>query len=399
MKYEFPVNLTLNEVREAIAGRPEFIEANRGNHIIFNYNVVMPDTFPDPSKVAGGSSRMREQRQRQYAILRECRGLIFSPDGELLSRRYHKFFNMNEREETQGNIVTNRTADQEYVVLDKLDGSMITPILLEDKFIRWGTKMGFSDVAQRAEIFAASRANYTRFAKDMHSMRITPLFEYVAPTNRIVIPYAEENLILTGLRDMIHGNYYAYRTMQDLANIYDIPIVDYFQGDWRNVHAMEHLEGAILRFEDGHMVKIKADWYVGIHKALDSLRFEKDVLAYILDGTIDDIKANVAEDIRRKIDQYAEGVMLVTARETEKIFSSVMDIRKKGIDRKTFAVKYVHLYPTHHKNIIFKVWDMPEDALMKEIAGGLFHWLRNHTGSQNAIDSLHKAVEFKRFEV
>jgi hypothetical protein len=37
----------------------------------------------------------------------------------------------------------------------------------------------------------------------------------------------------------------------------------------------ENREGDIIRFEDGHMVKCKNDWYVRIHKTKDIIQKSK----------------------------------------------------------------------------------------------------------------------------
>lgn len=128
MKYEFPEIHTLEDVLPAIEGRPEFVVAHRPWGIVVNYHVVMPDTFPEV-KTAGGSAKMRAEATRMKAIRRECRGLIFDLDGKIMSRRLHKFFNVNERDET---LASKIDLSQPHVILEKLDGSMVTPIFVDN---------------------------------------------------------------------------------------------------------------------------------------------------------------------------------------------------------------------------------------------------------------------------
>ena len=52
-----------------------------------------------------------------------------------------KFFNVNEREET---LIQHIDFSQPHLILEKLDGSMITPFEVDSR-IRWGTKMGLTD--------------------------------------------------------------------------------------------------------------------------------------------------------------------------------------------------------------------------------------------------------------
>ena len=66
-----------------------------------------------------------EQTKTDWKIRRECRGLIFHAEtGKLLSRRFHKFFNVNELDETDAEVID---LSKPYVLLEKLDGSFIAP--------------------------------------------------------------------------------------------------------------------------------------------------------------------------------------------------------------------------------------------------------------------------------
>jgi RNA ligase len=67
------------------------------------------------------------------AIRRECRGLVFDKNGWILARRFHKFFNLNEREET---LARNVDFSKPHSVLAKIDGSMISPVIINGEIIR-----------------------------------------------------------------------------------------------------------------------------------------------------------------------------------------------------------------------------------------------------------------------
>ncbi len=81
MNYCFPEICHINDVLPHIEGRDEFVVAEREGYTVVNYVVAMADTFDmtGPDDLGG-------------AIRRECRGLIFGPDGALMSRPFHKFF-------------------------------------------------------------------------------------------------------------------------------------------------------------------------------------------------------------------------------------------------------------------------------------------------------------------
>lgn len=192
MNYAFPIIHTINDVLPHIEGREEFVVAERDFGTVINYVVATANTFDmnGPDDLGG-------------AIRRECRGLKFFPNGEIGARPFHKFFNVGEREETQTNTVD---LAQAHTIMEKLDGSMIHPMLV-DGYIRWMTKMGITEVAMQAEEFIAKNTRYKDFAIWCINEGLTPIFEWTSPFNQIVLPYEKENLTLLAVRNNITGEY------------------------------------------------------------------------------------------------------------------------------------------------------------------------------------------------
>lgn len=275
MHYQFPEIRTIDDVLPAIAGRDEFVVAEREFGTVINYLVAMPDTF----KMEGPDDVMG-------AIRRECRGLIFDETGAIMSRPYHKFFNINEKEETQSHRLDLTRA---HVVMDKLDGSMIRPVRMHG-MVRLATKMGVTDIAMEAEKLL-DPGQYD-WLEDMMIDGFTPIFEYVAPTNKIVVEYAEAKLILTAVRETVSGEYRSLRQwdapfeiVSGADSIYDL---DAYLSVARGETSRE---GDIIRFADGHMVKVKNDWYVQIHKTKDIVAVDRNIVELVLNETIDDTRA------------------------------------------------------------------------------------------------------------
>lgn len=52
---------------------------------------------------------------------------------------------------------------------------------------------------------------------------------------------------------------------------------------------LENVEGFVVAFDDGHRVKIKADQYVRIHKTVDRIVFDRNIVNLIINEEIDDI--------------------------------------------------------------------------------------------------------------
>lgn len=193
MFYQFPSILTIDDVLPHIEGRTEFVVADRGDHIIINYAVAFADTFAPVASVGD-------------AIRRECRGLIFrKSDGKIIRRPFHKFFNVGEKEETQPDVI--KAVLDDCSSLEKLDGSMISPFIVDEAII-WGTKMSAVDFHIIVKDFVENSAiPYEQFTRYCIGENLTPIFEWVSPNNRIVIPYKEDMLILTAVRDMTTGIY------------------------------------------------------------------------------------------------------------------------------------------------------------------------------------------------
>lgn len=189
MNYTFPEIRHIDDVRPAIAGRGEFIIAEREHYDVINYMVAFPDSF--------------DMDNEYGAMRRECRGLKFYKDGRIAARPFFKFFNINERTETN---INNVDWSKPYTIMEKRDGSMIHPILIDNK-VCWMTKMGITEVSAQAEKFIEKNTNYVEFAKWCIENQLTPIFEYTSPNNKIVVRYEKDELVLLAVRHNITGEF------------------------------------------------------------------------------------------------------------------------------------------------------------------------------------------------
>ena len=382
MQYDFPVIKHIDEVLPAIEGRDEFIVAKKDGYQVVNYAVMMEDSFP-PVQTAGGSAKMREEASRNKSILRECRGLVFDLEGNLINRRYHKFFNANERDETRFEKLD---FTKPHVILEKLDGSMVSPCMVNGH-VRWMTKMGITDTAMQAEVHTAKYQIYRDMAEYELGRGWTPVFEWVSRASRIVVDYPEDRLILTAMRRMDTGEYMPYREMVELAEYYDIPVVKAFDstGDQEllleAIRQWEGIEGVVVRFDDGHMIKIKADWYVLRHKSKDAITREKNVLDYVVNERVDDVLPFLqAEDQAQLMHFQTEfwtGVNKMAALYEE----YVKDIR---MDRKDWAMKELpelRKQDPHIGTIVFGWYDG------RDVKETLVNIIRKNIGTQARINA------------
>jgi RNA ligase len=357
MIYEFPIIRNISDVLPAIEDAKEFIVAERDGYTVINYMVQFADTFPDIN-VAGGSAKMRAERSLHNAIRRECRGIIFcSETGNILRRPFQKFFNISERQETSP---TQIDLTKNHMIMDKLDGSMLAPFFLGDEII-WATKMAAQDFHEDVKRFVrTSPIDYESFVRTLILTGFTPIFEWISRKTRIVLDYgAEDQLILTGVRNMITGEY------SDISGIHWIPQVATFGGVQGNINEfIEHtrdltdVEGYVLRFADGHMVKIKCDWYVRIHKAREAILHDRNIVELILDNKLDDIKPHLPTEDQVRLEEFEKVVSDRIHGIAAQLDKQMAWIQKKQWDRKTFALSDMAagLFP-QTKSAIFTLWD------------------------------------------
>jgi len=353
LHYEFPINITLAEVREVIKDDHNFIIVEKDSYTVVNYVRMGSDTFPPVI-------------DRASAIRRELRGLIFDTEtGEVISRPYHKFFNYGERAD-----VTDLNITESHRFLEKLDGSMIRPIPIRGH-IRWGTKMGVTEVSMQAEVFVANNPQYQKAAEYMINIGMTPIFEWCSRQQRIVVDYPKDQLILTAVRSNFTGRYLNHTALSSFASFFDIPVVSCveshdasktFEENTESVRKWEDREGIVIRFDDGHMVKVKADTYISLHRAKSMLENERDVVGLIIDEKTDDLMPLLSDNDKKKLVDFQDAVWKDIYDFWGNINSELMLIAASGISRKNFAIKTQDSEPTM-RGLIFKVWDKKEEGI------------------------------------
>jgi RNA ligase len=373
MQYKFPRIDHLDEVRPAIEGRDEFAINDRGEYMVVNYHVNLADTFPPVETEAD-------------AIRRECRGMLFYPDGTIMSRRLHKFFNVNERDETQ---VQHIDLGKPHVILEKLDGSMITPVVT-DAGLRFGTKMGITEVSMQAEEFVARHPEYDTFARWCLDSGWTPIFEWCSRKQRIVVDYPDDRLVLIAVRDTRKGDYVNHDWLQAYGKKFGVEVVKAYDGTTANMEhliaetrATEGMEGWVIRFDDGHMVKVKGDWYVRIHKTKDNLLHEKNVIELLITEKMDDTKAFMLDDDRKRVEAFETDFWTGVDRVVKAYDHYFGMVVSHGMDRKQFALTWM---PTVKQNdpfvsgIVFGKFDGKDTRKM------VLDTITKHLGTQTKVD-------------
>lgn len=375
MFYKFPIIENFSDLKPYITEDSSITVSYKDDYIVVNYNVADKETFPDLSE--GDIAAFR----------RECRGIIFSLDGKLLRRPFQKFFNLGEREET---LLGNIDFSQPHVILDKVDGSMVTP-LLSNGAIRFATKAGITDMTPAIEAYISqSRAEYQNFCYYMLSRELTPIFEYVSRDNRIVMDYKEPSLILLAIRNNFTGKYMLYKEQLKFAFSYKIPIVKQIHNSKnsiddfvRHIYTEKDMEGVVVRFDSGHMVKIKTEWYVNIHRAKDACLHEKRVIEMILDSKVDDVLAFLPPDDAKKLSDFADAFLTGLNKKRNEIEKEMNLQKTLGMSRKDYALGLGKTTDSLQNAVVFKSWDDHT-----KIHDALTNVVRRHLGSQSDVDKV-----------
>ncbi len=372
MNYEFPTITNISDVLPAIAGRDEFVVAEKEGYTVINYNVMMADTF-------------------DCNIRRELRGIIFdSKTGDILRRPFHKFFNVNEREETQDHVVD---LSRPHAILEKLDGSMIAPFYVNGEMV-FGTKMGATDVAKPVEEFVNAHPEYIDMCRMLLDDGYTPIFEWCSRKQRIVLDYKEDQLILTAIRRMRRGDYVSYKYMSRVAEAYNIPVVRQFepQTDMKAfldyVRDLEDLEGFVVRFDDGHMLKLKCHWYLQIHKAKEAILQDRNIVELILEEHLDDIKAHLPAEDRFELGRFEHLFNIEVYGQAQLISNMLEHIRDENIDRKTFALEIGPKFDQYTRATIFKCWGETDDH---KIIDAVKNVIRNNLSKNSKYEEIRAA--------
>ena len=380
----FPEINHIDDVLPAINGRDEFIVAEKDGYKVVNYMVALQETFPDRSHPDAG-------------LLRELRGIIFCSDtGKILARRLHKFFNVNERAETN---IAELPWHEEFHIMDKLDGSMITPIKIGDH-IRWGTKMGITGVSMQAEEFVATRPEYTDLAKFLISINCTPIFEWCSNQQRIVIDHPDDNLILLHIRENVTGKYWPRENVDKLASFRSIPTVRTWSSyDFSStelleyIRGLEDIEGVVIQFHTGDMVKIKSDWYVRIHRAKEKISDDRRTIECILAGEIDDLLPVLPQGDVDRIRNLETNLRATLLLESVAVTTILFGIRKNEMSRKDFALGLGQEIPAHQKAAIFKFWEDPT-ADNAKVTQFLIELIQKNSSSGPKFDTIRKQMGF-----
>ena len=179
-------------------------------------------------------------------------------------------------------------------------------------------------------------------------------------------------------------------TLTELGHRFNIPVVKTYEGSAQSMaHLMdetrdaEGIEGYIIRFDDGHMVKCKGEWYLRIHKTKDNLLHEKNIIELLIEEKMDDAKAFMLDDDRKRVEEFETDFWMGVAQVIKSYDQYFDTVVAHGLDRKRFALEWmptIKAQDAFAAGIVFGKFDGKDTRKM------VLDLIHKHTGSQTKVD-------------
>lgn len=329
----FPLISCLDDLLPHIKDYPEIrVSKQENGTTVVCYMISAETTFDGP----GAEYR------------RECRGITFDASGKTIARPFEKFFNVGERPDTQ---VENLNWKNVSLKMDKRDGSMITPVLVNGEVVCKSKKTFTSSVAVAATAFIHKPENkqLLNFIQDRLEDNLSLCFEWTSPSSRIVLNYKEDRLTLLCIRDTFTGEYIRFDSLSP-SLLVNIPTVDIYDSKNFNIEAVqeylataEGIEGYVIQLDDknGNVkhVKLKGEWYIMWHHVVTFPTW-RSLAKMVIAEAVDDYKSyltNVGASHNYVV--QVENLVVSTIVNIEKGIEKIFSI-DAGLARKDFAIKH-----------------------------------------------------------
>jgi len=322
------------ESSEMFYKKEQNVGDNGANASIYSYYFFNIDEFINLSEKFGEE------------IVREIRGITFIGGAPFPS--ISKFFNLNEHDYA----VKTEDLPDKILAYEKLDGSLISPVILEEseKKVVFKSKTSF-------ESFQAKLANrllkekYPKMEKEIIELieneGIYPQFELVSPENRIVVPYPETELVLIALRYFNkETSNFDYITdpkfLNQIAKILGVKSARHEIIDKEELLKRQKeekgIEGWVI-VTSKDLVKVKTVWYLEKHKLYSALKNEFEIFKLVINEQIDDLITLINDPSDKKVVIEYVGKIQTYMNELSKHFLNLFNEWKR-LGNREFALKY-----------------------------------------------------------
>jgi T4 RnlA family RNA ligase len=332
---------TLEEAMRAVQGHDEFVVKSYDGLVCIDYTLCFPESF---------DYKLEEVRKRSYSLWEEAgrpqddgrvfwlraeeeckrwawfrrnfRGVTFdASSGKIVSLPLHKFFNIDQTLETQVGSLSGCQAR----IYEKVDGSMIHFFVHPQRGELQAATCRSSQTPQAQEALVLAQKNHLVFER-IHAIigeGWTPVFEFVAAHNQVVVQYPHPRLVYLISRNRDTGEYRFHDGFPDSAKSYEFSFSD--------IHShlyMEEFEGYVCHLDNGMLVKAKTPWYFERHRAVDYfMRPMYKLYQLVYDNVMDDLLGIAPDRFKvklKEIYEQAQRDLLNEQRRVEALFDSCL---------------------------------------------------------------------------
>lgn len=270
---------------------------------------------------------------------KELRGIVYDKKTGQHWIGLHKFFNQGET-----SYVLDKIDVKECRL--KVDGSLIMPIVYNNQ-IALKTQKTFRSI-QTEKAYELLDNRYQKMIYDLYEDNLIPYFEYISPTNQIVVPYNKDELILTQIRNNLTGEYLPYEKVNKIAKIYQIPIIPLFEYTFDKLmelsKTIKGIEGWVIwngKQDPLGFRKIKTEWYLKLHHIISPNNLMPHfIIQTYLDDKIDDVISTIPIDNPKR--KYILEIVDKVRLKIKEISDELDKIKQteNSSDRKEIAIKY-----------------------------------------------------------
>jgi len=263
-----------------------------------------------------------EYEEHWDEITLQARGLVLDDYGEVIARPFRKFFNLG-----QGRF----TPTDDFEVYEKYDGSLGIVFHYADN---WHIATRGSFTSDQSLLGKSFLEKYDLSSLDLNK---TYLFEIVSRNNRIVVDYGdfEDLVLLTAFNKKIGEEIHR----KELENT-GFKLCKKYDGinDYKTLADTigQNREGYVVRFSNGHRVKIKGTEYLRLHKIITNLSTTAIWETISTGKSVLELLKGFPDEFYNKVKQY-EQELLFKHKELKDFYTKLFDEIIEKENRRLFA--------------------------------------------------------------
>lgn len=249
-------------------------------------------------------------------ITRRARGLIIHK-GKIVAEPFHKFFNLEERPETQLKNLPPETPE----ITEKIDGALGILYLSPDGKLAISTRGSFeseealwaTEFFREKILLGSDSLNCKKISPDPITKRYTIMFEIAGPTAEHVLRYPD-GIYLIGVRDLWSPGkpLLSYSKVIELGERLAFPVFPNFIVD-TPLDLLpidtEDIEGWVAMYPKAQfLLKVKTKRYHQIHRDISAVTV-KNILDLLEGGTYDDAVFSLPPEVKLKANQIRDDLI------------------------------------------------------------------------------------------